>query len=286
MQNANFNVTLVSADTCLTSQQEKHRTPLRKSQLINSLNSINFHDGTINLQFKHLKYQSVVTLSATPQVCDDETLECTWLEPVKVAQKLKSYAFDGFYISDGLKKIQVDAEMLEMTDEGARLVLPQTCYELESRTIKRHRCQGIAAQISQNGAVLEGRLINFSALFFSITIQPKASCRRPQLDTANPVNIVLRDDRIFCSPAVVKLFARPAIVTAIPLYSARSTTKYKDSNLKKSAVNGLNYRRFRISSSRIPLPAKKPKPLWPCSISPAAALRSRKTRIMPFCYRE
>lgn len=197
MQNANFNVTLLSADTRLTSQQENPRISLRKSQLINSLNSINFHDGTIVLQFKHLKYQSVVTLSATPQLCDDETLECTWSEPVKVAQKLKSYTFDGFYISDGLNKIQVDAEMLEMTDKGARLVLPQTCYETETRTIKRHPCQGIAAQISHNGAVLEGRLVNFSALFFSITIQPDPSCRLPQLDTAKPVNIVLRDESDF-----------------------------------------------------------------------------------------
>ncbi len=197
MQNANFNVTLLSADTCLTSQQENHRTTLRKSQLINSLNSINFHDGTIVLQFKHLKYQSVIELCATPQLCDDETLECSWAEPVKVAQKLKSYVFDGFYISDGLKKIQVDAEMLELTDKGARLVLPQTCYEVESRTIKRHTCQGIAAQLSQNGAILEGLLVNFSALFFSITIQPEALFRRQHLDTANPVNIVLRDESNF-----------------------------------------------------------------------------------------
>ncbi len=197
MKNANFNVTLLSADTGVTSQQKNPRTTLRKSQLINSLNSINFHDGTIVLQFKHLKYQSVVMLSATPQLCDDETLECTWSEPVKVAQKLKSYAFDGFYISDGLKKIQVDAELLEMTDAGARLSLPQTCYEVESRTTKRHQCKGISAQISQNGAILEGLLVNFSALFFSITIQPKALFRRQHLDIANPVNIVLRDESNF-----------------------------------------------------------------------------------------
>ncbi len=197
MQNANFNVTLLSADTCSTIKQTHPRTTLRKSQLINSLNSINFHDGTIVLQFKHLKYQSVIMLSAVPQLCDDETLECTWSEPVKVAQKLKSYTFDGFYISDGLKKIQVDAEMLEMTDACARLILPQTCYEVESRTIKRHPCKGILAQISQNGAILEGQLVNFSALFFSITIQPKAPFRRQQLDTEKPVNIVLRDESDF-----------------------------------------------------------------------------------------
>lgn len=197
MKNANSNVTLLSADTCLTSQQENIRTPLLKSHLINSLNSINFHDGTIVLQFKHLKYQSVVTLSATPQLCDDETLECTWSAPVNVAQKLKSYVFDGFYISDGLKKIQVDAEMLEMTDQGARLILPKICYEVESRTIKRHQCKGISAQISQNGAILEGLLVNFSALFFSIAIQADVPFRRQQLDIANPVNIVLRDESGF-----------------------------------------------------------------------------------------
>ena len=51
--------------------EEKPETGKRisKTQLINKLNFINFQDGTVLINFSHLKYDKTITLRAAPQPC-------------------------------------------------------------------------------------------------------------------------------------------------------------------------------------------------------------------------
>ena len=90
---SNTQLKLVAESTSdkLESQEWKE---IRRDRLINSLNRINFQDGEVVLNFRHLKYNSILSVSAVPQPCLDEHLKCDWLEPFDPKKKFNSYIFD------------------------------------------------------------------------------------------------------------------------------------------------------------------------------------------------
>ncbi len=186
--------TLRLAPNIAADPQDSRRRRLSRSHLINSLNSINFADGEISLRFRHNKYQSVISLQAKPQVCNNDFLRCYWSKPVKSKSKLKHFTFENFSFSDGLKQIHVSATILELNSKGIYLELPETCFEMKSRSGKRYRCKGIDAQVSQDGRIVDGTLKDISPIAFAIESKPTTLNPRYEIDTDNVTNLVLRNN--------------------------------------------------------------------------------------------
>jgi len=132
-----------------------------RDHLVNKLNFINFQEGTVLVNFKHPKFDRIISLHAKPQPCIEDTLECVWVSPNGTREKVKAYKFQDLHVPDGHKLLCVLTDTAQVTDQGIRLRLPGSCLEFRARKRLRHYCTGIQAQLIQNSVVFTGRLIDF-----------------------------------------------------------------------------------------------------------------------------
>ncbi|MCK9502516.1 MAG: hypothetical protein PHX57_05610 [Desulfobulbaceae bacterium] len=176
---------------------EKRRKKIPLSCLINSLNRINFKNGDILLKFKHKKYNNFLTIKAKPQRCNNTTLECLWSEPFRMGTRLKSYELEYFSFTDGLSQIQVHASLIDYNDQGFIVELPECSYEIKLRAVKRHPCREVSAQISQDGGVITGSLINFCAESFAVECSTASTEVNFSINQAAPAHVVLIRNKEF-----------------------------------------------------------------------------------------
>ena len=166
---------------------------LSKKFLVNTLNYVNFQDGTILVNLKHIKYGSIVSLKAKPQPCLENTLDCLWVQTEGLTQKLSSYRFLNFLINNGQKMILVTADVERMNNEGITLDLPETCYEVSFRGVKRHSCEGIHVELLQNGALFHGVLLDFSPVSFRIEISADSTQSFQFINSESAVHVIFRN---------------------------------------------------------------------------------------------
>lgn len=193
------------ASSTTIDQQDNRRRRLSRAHLINSLNSINFANGDISLRFRHNKYQSVISIQVKPQVCNNDFLRCYWSQPVNANIKLKHFTFENFVFSDGLKQIHVSAIVVELNDKSIYLELPETCFEMKSRSGKRYECRGIEAQVSQEGGILDGILKDISPFAFAIESIPSSLNPKYEIDTEGVTHLVLRNTSDYIFSGTCKL---------------------------------------------------------------------------------
>lgn len=164
-----------------------------KKQLANTLNYINFQDGTILINFKHLKYDNIVSLRAKPQPCPGDTLDCLWVQTTGLSQKLSSYKFLNFLLNGGQEMILVKADVKRISEEGINFDLPETCYEVSFRKVKRHQCEDIQVELIQNGVIFYGVLLDFSAISFSIEISTEPPQSFQFINPESTVHIIFKN---------------------------------------------------------------------------------------------
>ena len=175
-----------------TSSQDSpdNRTRIKKKNLINKLNYVHFNDGTILVKLKHKKYDSELALEAKPQPCLKNILECKWIASSGLDQKLRSYEVQCIMISDGLKLINLKPKVLKLDSQSLVMELPDFCFELSDRKVRRHLCSSIQIELIQNGAVFYGELVDFSSQSFKveISIEPPQTFQWVQPESTVHVN--------------------------------------------------------------------------------------------------
>ena len=176
-------------------KSRQDRKPVGKNQLINKLNFINFQDSTLLINFRHRKYHKRLTLSARPQPCMGDTLDCAWEKPEADLQVLDFYEFQNILIPDSQKLIQVEPELIRIDKKAIRLRLPDYGFEVSSRKIIRYRCQNIKVQLIQNSTLFSGTLVDFNACSLKIELQAIPPQRFEWINLESPVNLILTDDK-------------------------------------------------------------------------------------------
>jgi hypothetical protein len=150
--------------------QLKVERKISRKNLINILNYINFQDGTIFINFKHIKYGNIMSLKARPLPCHENTLDCLWVQTSELTQKLCPYKFLNFLVDDGQKLILVQADLKSINEERISFDLPEICDELSSRGVRRHLCEGIQVEFIQNSVIFYGSLLDFSAVSLRVEV--------------------------------------------------------------------------------------------------------------------
>ncbi len=175
------------------SQFEKLDTEIKvdKTQLINKLNFINFQDGTVSVNFKHLRYDKKITLKATPQPCMGDLVDCLWIEDKNITQILQSYRFSNILITNGQKLLKVEPEVIRIDAVGISVLLPETCTEISSRKARRYLCQGISVQLIQNSTVFSGTLMDFNGFSFRVKLTAAPPQTFDWVNPEHPVNVIL-----------------------------------------------------------------------------------------------
>ncbi len=164
---------------------------VRRRDLLNLLNYVNFLEGSIFVSFRHPESGEVASYQATPLPCADENLSCRWLVPLFRPEALAGYECDGLLLSDGASHVTVDAELVGLDAEGASFRLPESGRERRIRSIDRFACEGIEARIVQSGISLGGRLLDFNAESFRIEAKGPSTEAMRCLNPAYPVTALL-----------------------------------------------------------------------------------------------
>lgn len=178
----------------LAGDPEKWWKVVSKKHLINALNFINFQDSNILINLRHKKYDNTLTLSAIPQPCTNDALNCLWKDPSLENQNLKAYEFTNFLLNDGQELILTKAELISIDEQGIRLTLPEKSYEVSCRKIRRNSCEGIQIQFMQNGVTFSGSLVDFSAISFCVELSPDKSQSFHWINTDQHVYIILKKE--------------------------------------------------------------------------------------------
>lgn len=166
---------------------------VNKNQLVNKINFINFQDDTLLINLKHRTYNKTLTLLAKPQPCLGDLLDCLWQQTENIQKVLKYYDFNNVLIPDGQNLILVEAELIRMDKDALSLLLPDNGYEVSSRTVMRHTCTDITAQLIQNSSVFCGALLDFNARSFKIGLKSAPPQTFDWINPESPVNLILSD---------------------------------------------------------------------------------------------
>lgn len=169
---------------------------VKREQMINALNRINFHNGHVYVTMKHHRFNSFVNVAALPQPCCGEDLDLLWCDPEgNPPGPSSAYEYQEFFYTDGLKKVRVEAVLRETGPDGLRLSLPEAGQDMSQRRCRRYACpQAISAQISQSGLVLQGLLADFNGYGFAVDMEGASGQAMRQLNADNPVNVLLQAD--------------------------------------------------------------------------------------------
>ncbi len=178
-------------NTILDSQLIKEKR-IKKRHLINTLNYINFQDESIFINFQHLKYNNIVSFQAKPQPYLEGILECLWIGSLP-PQILKSYKFLNLFVSDGQELIYVKPELMEIDKNGVAFLLPNFCYLVSKRKLRRYPCNGIQVEFVQNGAIFYGYMVDFSPVAFRVKVSIKSPQTFNWINTDAEVHIVLKE---------------------------------------------------------------------------------------------
>lgn len=168
---------------------------INKKRLINALNYLNFKEENILINFKHAKYGNIISIPVSPQPCSGDILECVWINDKAIVQKLKSYEFQSIILSDGRAMILVKPQLTRFDEGCIRFNLPDTCYEIHLRKVKRHPCEGISVELIQNGIVFYGELIDFSAVSFNVKVFITPPQSFQWINSDNAVNIIFKNEQ-------------------------------------------------------------------------------------------
>ncbi len=186
-------VTLSTPPASIEAVEHEIGNEVSREYLVNKLNFTNFQDGTILINFKHTKYNRIITLHAKPKPCLGNHLDCLWVETQGLDEKLRPYKFDNFFVIDGKKLLSVSPEEFSINDEGISFELPETCYEINSRKVTRHSCEGIEVQLIQSSSLFYGSLIDFNAVSFCIKLKTVPPQTFRWLDKSLPANLIFSD---------------------------------------------------------------------------------------------
>lgn len=167
---------------------------VKREQIVNALNRINFHNGQVFVTMKHHRYNSFVNVAARPQPCRGEELDLLWCGPDGTpARPLSAYEYQEFFYTDGLKKVRVAATLRAAGPDGLALTLPEVGQDVSQRRCRRFTCrQTIAAQISQSGQVLPGALADFNGYGFAVDMSGAPDQALRLLNPDKPVNVLLQ----------------------------------------------------------------------------------------------
>lgn len=149
---------------------ESHKKITRKD-LINALNYVHFQDESILLNFRHKKYHSILSVQARPRPCMGERLDCILIGKSEGALDDLSYEFAHLLFADGCDVILVIPQPVKSEAQGCMsFILPGEGYRISLRSVERHRCRDIDAELIQEGVVFKGVLVEYSGVSFRIEV--------------------------------------------------------------------------------------------------------------------
>jgi len=171
---------------------------IKQKDLINKLNYIHFKGGFILVHLRSTKYEEDILVRSHYEPCLGSELTCRLAE--EKIPELEKYRFLNLLIPDDLWLIVVPAKLQSINESSLTILLPEISYAVNNRYTKRHTCQGITTELTQNAFLARGELIDFSPMGLHIKVRPAQHCSFNWFNPDAPVTISLsKGDQILFS---------------------------------------------------------------------------------------
>ncbi|KUG21483.1 hypothetical protein ASZ90_008766 [hydrocarbon metagenome] len=144
---------------------------IKQKKLINLWNSHHFTDGMVYVQLNHPQYNEDILVWAHPEPCSSDSMICRWPEGTRGI--VENAEILNIIFTDGLSVFLIPTELKDIQKDYFTINLPEKGYALGQRRARRYLCQGIEVEVVQSGFWAQGRLIDFSALAFSVEVSPE-----------------------------------------------------------------------------------------------------------------
>jgi hypothetical protein len=141
-----------------------------KKKLTNILNHLHFKEEHLYVLLKHPRYEEGILVKAHPEPCLGEELICHWNQAYP-GYKLEHYDFQYLIISHDQSILLVPARIFTANSSGLSIQLPEQSFVISQRLAPRFSCQGVKAELWQNGFQAEGVLLDFGPNAFRIRVQ-------------------------------------------------------------------------------------------------------------------
>ncbi len=188
---ANLRIIDTDIDSPAAPKLKKQEKTLRKKQLVNKLNLINFNKEKIQLNFKNEKDQRIIAFDVFPQICFGSYLLCLWQTAPDLEQIQKHYAMDSLCIKEDQAVITAHAPVRAINRKGVCLSLPEKSLQSSSRRVRRFSCDALNVHVIQNGIVFFGHLVDFSAYSFRVEIHSSATEAYQWLNLHHKINLLV-----------------------------------------------------------------------------------------------
>ncbi|MCF8094205.1 MAG: hypothetical protein K9J79_02465 [Desulfobacteraceae bacterium] len=183
-------------DTDLDTKSSQGKRTLGKNKLVNILNLRHFRNQNIRIHFQHVETSRKLVVEAIPQPCFEKYLLCLWRNISAFYTGLENYRIHGFSFSWGTELIYAETQLRAASEKGVCLVLPEKAEITSSRLSIRYECRSIHARLLQNGLMFTGKLKDFNASAFCVTLTLSDDALPIQfLNTTNTLNLLLESEK-------------------------------------------------------------------------------------------
>jgi len=185
-----------SLDTVSPEEVTRSRAPckegiIRKPDLVNRLNFLNFTDRAVTVRFRHRRFDTTFSLRAKPEPCSGDTVRCVWEKAGDGEFRTGGYTCLEFFFPDDSDIIVVDARIEEMNAGWVRFRLPDTARRTTLRQTRRVDAFGVSVRLLQMGACFSGVMEDFSPRAFRARLSMDRIQTFRWIDPEQPVTIIL-----------------------------------------------------------------------------------------------
>lgn len=156
---------------CLTDSFESAKV-LSQQELINLINYIHFSEHPVFALLQHSDHDECILVKVYPEPCLDGELTCRW------GESRDRYLFASYHLSQIV--IPHDQFVIFVPLHDSRSMnghfsfpLPQKSYLLNERRSSRFFCEGVSAELMQNGVLAHGELVDLGARAFRLRMKPE-----------------------------------------------------------------------------------------------------------------
>lgn len=144
------------------------KTELSKDRIVNAINYLHFQGRAVYAVFKHVQYNTTVTVEAFPFPCYEDYLHLSWKDQGMLKERSSSYAFQGILVDLGKSIFSLKPDLVDIDEKSISFDISKVVgTDVTARKAERYPCQGIDVEMVQNGLSFRGRLSDFSAFSFS-----------------------------------------------------------------------------------------------------------------------
>ena len=149
-----------------------HGNPINQKKLINLWNHHHFMDGMVYVHLHHPQYKDDILVQAHPDPCSNSSMTCHWPEESRCITENADIL--NIILTDGLSVFLIPTRLKDVQKDHFTIHLPDKGYILGQRRARRYLCQGVYAEVVQNGFRARGQLVDFSALSLGVKVSPEA----------------------------------------------------------------------------------------------------------------